>query len=108
VTGELNCPYCLWPITADESAQSCGYCSATYHRECWSENRGCGTFGCPSWSTSSPRARRAPAPTTEAVDGRVVVTAEMDPPSGVARFCDMCGQAVLVDDRFCGLCGNTL
>lgn len=118
MSSDLNCPYCLWPIKVDEAAEECAHCSARYHAECWNENGGCGTFGCPAWAASQtgqaapPPPANRPASTTggTTTSEPVVVTAEPLPPVGTTarRFCDMCGQQVDPGDRFCGVCGNTL
>lgn len=111
VSVELKCPFCLWPITADEAVETCGHCAARYHRECWIENQGCGTFGCPAWATTQTggAAPPPPAPSTPAVGAAaVVVVAEPEPEPTRPRFCDRCGEQVTPVDRFCGGCGNTL
>lgn len=115
MTGQLNCPYCLWPMKPDEAVESCGHCSARYHAECWVENGGCGTFGCPAWAAGQsgtpppPPASRAGAVGTTAA-APVVITAEPAPAEAAParRFCDMCGQRVEAGDLFCGSCGTTL
>lgn len=120
MTGELNCPYCLWPMKPDEAVESCGHCSARYHAECWVENGGCGTFGCPAWAAgqsgtappAAPSASAGAAGTTAAAP--VVITADAPatdaPPDAppARQFCDMCGQRVEAGDQFCGSCGTTL
>lgn len=117
MAGDLKCPYCLWPIKGDEAVEECAHCSARYHAECWAENGGCGTFGCPAWAAGQTGTAPPPPPVTPRVAGAtgtaaspVVVSADPLPPvaASARRFCDMCGQPVTADDRFCGGCGNTL
>lgn len=40
------CTYCRTPIGPAEPATKCSDCNSTYHEECWSENGGCGVYGC--------------------------------------------------------------
>jgi hypothetical protein len=41
------CPLCRSPICQGDSISTCPECKTMYHEECWSENRGCGIYGCP-------------------------------------------------------------
>ncbi len=40
-----NCPYCQFPLKADSEVVVCAECHIPHHRECWTENGGCTTFG---------------------------------------------------------------
>ncbi len=42
------CPFCRFPIKKDEEVITCPDCQATLHADCWRENGGCTTYGCPS------------------------------------------------------------
>jgi len=42
-----NCPYCQTPIKPVDDVVVCTVCEQPHHRECWIENGGCTTFGCP-------------------------------------------------------------
>lgn len=42
-----TCPYCQYTIKPDISTVCCSSCSIPHHFECWNENNGCTTFGCP-------------------------------------------------------------
>lgn len=109
MSGELKCPYCLWPITEGETTETCVHCAARYHHECWVENKGCGTFGCPAWATTVTGGALAPPPLTAHVArGPMVVESVVTTVEPGTHFCDRCGQPVQPDDRFCGGCGNTL
>jgi hypothetical protein len=110
-----KCPFCFWVINEDDHRRGCQDCPAVLHAECWTENGGCTTFGCPAWAASQgvpaapppvvappPPAAPAPAPAPVAaapLPGVATVT---------AQFCDQCGTAVVGNDRFCASCGNTL
>jgi len=45
-----NCPYCQTPIKPGVSVIVCPNCQMPHHRECWTENSGCTTYGCKSKS----------------------------------------------------------
>lgn len=40
------CPICQTAIQGDEPSAGCPDCDQVHHTECWSENGGCGTYGC--------------------------------------------------------------
>ena len=41
------CPVCRWAVEPGDVTRACPSCEAVYHAECWEQNRGCATFGCP-------------------------------------------------------------
>ena len=41
-----DCAACHSQIAAGERMHTCKECGATMHADCWSENRGCATYGC--------------------------------------------------------------
>lgn len=42
------CPYCRFPIKAGDEVVICPSCAVPHHADCWRENGGCTTYGCPS------------------------------------------------------------
>lgn len=44
--GAEICPVCQWKVEPVEPSTDCPACGATYHTECWTENRGCAVYGC--------------------------------------------------------------
>lgn len=40
------CAVCQWPIEPGEPTEICSACSTPFHRDCWTENKGCSTYGC--------------------------------------------------------------
>lgn len=69
-----DCAACHTSIAANEAVHTCPECAATMHHDCWTENRGCATYGCPqvgvldrdSGEDSAPA--DDPAPATPAND----------------------------------------
>lgn len=46
------CPYCQSAIKIGAETVYCGSCHLPYHKDCWTENRGCAVFGCESKESS--------------------------------------------------------
>lgn len=40
------CAICLTSIAPEDAPVACPACQAPYHLECWTENGGCGVYGC--------------------------------------------------------------
>ena len=40
------CGVCHWPIEAGEEKHVCKSCGTPFHVDCWTENKGCSTYGC--------------------------------------------------------------
>ena len=45
---KIICPICCSEIYSHEERKQCPNCNVYYHQECWEENQGCATYGCPS------------------------------------------------------------
>ena len=43
-----TCPYCRFPLKPGEPVITCPACKLPHHADCWTENRGCTTYGCQS------------------------------------------------------------
>jgi hypothetical protein len=56
------CPICQSMIGAAEAVLTCSECEQTYHRECWLEVGGCGTYGCKEAPTSKKESQAELAP----------------------------------------------
>ena len=42
------CAYCQYEIKLGDRVARCLDCKALMHEECWNENKGCTSYGCPS------------------------------------------------------------
>ena len=47
-----TCPYCQSKIKLDADFTVCPSCGTPHHKECWEENKGCTTYGCPENPTT--------------------------------------------------------
>lgn len=51
-----TCPYCQFPLKPGDDLRVCGQCGMPHHADCWNENGGCTTYGCPeapTWRASA-------------------------------------------------------
>jgi hypothetical protein len=127
-----TCAYCLWRFTseADEAITVCQSCGTPYHVECFYENAGCATFGCPAWVSSQaaagvpgvvvpppapPQPMPAPAVTTRVASAPLSPTPEpvapvAEQPTTVQRwnFCSQCGSRLETHYDFCIQCGQRI
>jgi hypothetical protein len=126
-----TCAYCLWRFTEDDAPQitSCVSCSTPYHADCFRENGGCATFGCPDWAARQGAvvAQPAPAPSLESLGahaagtGSTPVTVPAPPAAGFGamvqassgpavrpNFCDQCGTGIGPSYVFCSGCGRRI
>lgn len=84
-----QCTICLSALGDGAPAVRCPQCRLAYHRECWTENGGCGAFGCPL----APE-----APKEEEAEGPVQTV------WGDKKRCPKCGkdiQAIAIKCRHC-------
>lgn len=49
-----TCPYCRFPLKPGEQVMTCPACKVPHHADCWSENRGCTTYGCQGTAAPAP------------------------------------------------------
>ena len=56
-----TCSVCQWDVEPQQVLQRCPDCGALYHRDCWQENNGCGSYGCAQVGAVAPQAVDAPA-----------------------------------------------
>ena len=89
-----SCPYCQFPLKEQDAIVVCSECAMPHHQECWTENRGCTTYGCEGDSKASS-------------DGLVHVergTSGIDS-SNASSFCTHCGNALQAGNQYCTTCG---
>ena len=48
------CPICCTIVEDSDEAIACPDCKIKYHKDCWIDNNGCATYGCPSSGCLAP------------------------------------------------------
>jgi Prokaryotic RING finger family 1/zinc-ribbon domain len=96
VAADAGCAYCLWNFSDSpgEPITRCEFCKTPFHIECYEENGGCVTFGCPAWTADQL--------------GEPLPVAAPPPAMTQLQFCTYCGVQVSPADRFCEQCGSAL
>jgi hypothetical protein len=74
-----KCSICHSPINPGESFVTCPDCAMQYHAECWQENLGCSSYGCPQVNCLKP-AEATPAPVPVEKSDAPSTEAEIAPP----------------------------
>ena len=87
-----TCPICGCAFEETDEIRICPDCKVPHHDECWSENKGCSTYGCKSTAHQE---------THTGVDTGVGNNAGMVP-------CPACGAMHPASDLVCGVCGKLL
>ncbi|MFQ6097187.1 MAG: RING finger protein [Armatimonadota bacterium] len=70
-----TCPYCQFVIKPGDTVVLCPHCEIPHHEDCWTDNRGCTTFGCAGAEVLA----HEPAPST-------VGARPLGPPSPAAPY----------------------
>jgi len=86
------CGICLSALGADEESATCSTCSASYHADCWQENRGCAVYGC----SEAPHVEQR-----SSVEIPVSFWGQENKP------CPSCGREILAAATRCRFCGAT-
>ncbi len=88
---EANCSLCHLPLKDEEPLTSCPACGATSHEECWTENGGCGVYGC----TEAPATEKQVMPETPTWWGQE------------HKLCPRCGREIKAAALRCRFCQTT-
>lgn len=98
-----NCPYCQTPVKNESEAIVCPQCSTPHHHECWEENKGCTTFGCPN-NTSAPSGTNVGDLTLREAELLTVT----EPVSSTLINCNKCDGLIDENSIYCKFCGNKI
>jgi hypothetical protein len=86
------CGICLSALEAGEESATCSTCGASYHADCWLENKGCAVYGC----SGAPH-----------VDQRSSVEIPVSFWGQESKPCPSCGREILAAATRCRFCGAT-
>lgn len=87
-----TCPICGCAFEETDEIRICPDCKVPHHVECWTENRGCSTYGCKS---------------TAHQETHTSVDLGKDNNAGMVS-CPACGAMHPASDLVCGVCGKLL
>ncbi|HXE55790.1 MAG TPA: FHA domain-containing protein [Tepidisphaeraceae bacterium] len=68
---ETLCGACQTPISLLDETKTCPDCGVAFHANCWTENRGCSSYGCRQvgiLDADAPHSADAPVPVQSAID----------------------------------------
>ena len=86
------CGICLSALGPDEASVSCSACNASYHGDCWQENKGCAVYGC----SEAPQ-----------IDQRSSLEIPVSFWGQENKPCPACGREILAAATRCRFCGAT-
>lgn len=106
-----TCPYCQTNIKQGADLIVCPECGTPHHKECWSENRGCTTFGCKENYDVKKKASEVIDVGSQTLDEVQNLLNQPPPPiipvtpAKKLINCPECKSLVEENSRFCKYCG---
>ena len=101
VAGQI-CSLCRSSIQLAEDLRYCEHCKQPYHLECWTENRGCATYGCRNAPGAAAQISSPPLSVlkveTDKSCGKTI-------PTQNTAFCRECGKVIPDAAAICVNCG---
>lgn len=89
-----TCPICGCGFEEGDEIRMCPDCKTPHHDECWSENRGCSTYGCASAAHQETHTTDSMASGSSGESGMIA--------------CPACGAMHPATDLVCAACGKLL
>lgn len=97
-----SCPVCCTEIQEGDDIIVCPDCKMVYHKDCWHDNNGCATYGCPSAGCLNP-----PPMKVDVQDGSSAQTVNANHGNSAIR-CPQCNTQLEAGATFCWSCGADL
>lgn len=97
-----TCPFCKTNFKPDDELVVCSECDMPHHKDCWIENRGCTTFGCPGTIKNADHTATSVTRTHMNYDDGVMTV--INP----FVYCTKCGAQNESTASYCSKCGNRL
>lgn len=88
----MRCMICRSAIAPHEETHRCDQCQCYFHKDCWVENEGCATPGCPN--------------VPEKVVSRDEASDEISYWGATTKLCPACGETIPVKEIDCPFCGE--
>ena len=100
------CPICCTKVEENDEAITCPDCQIIYHKDCWIDNNGCATYGCPSSGCLAP----PPPKISFGEDNEVLQdnTEHITKQSSESIVCPYCQTVLSANTKFCWNCGKDL
>ena len=100
------CPVCCTIVEEKDESITCPDCKIKYHKDCWIDNDGCATYGCPSSGCLAPPPPSiSPSECDEALHDNIEdATAQ----SYESIICPHCQTKLSSNTSFCWNCGKEL
>jgi len=104
------CPFCKTEIKEGDKVTVCPACNIPHHESCWTENKGCTTFGCSEQVYEAQQTN----PTDVCSNCGFTLGEGQDfcPKCGVSKntskknVCGRCGAELMDGQEFCSKCGQ--
>lgn len=104
------CPYCKTKIREGEAVIVCPACGIPHHASCWTENKGCTTFGCSQQHYEAQGTNPTsicPNCGTPLGDGQAFCPNCGTPKNSAKKnICSNCGAELKPGQQFCSKCGH--
>ncbi len=100
------CPICCTIVEDSDESITCPDCKIIYHKDCWVDNDGCATYGCPSSGCLAPAPPIiSPSECDEVLHNNCESAMEQ---SYASFICPYCQTKLSSNTSFCWNCGKEL
>lgn len=98
------CPVCCTRLSESDGTVVCPDCKMVYHQDCWADNNGCATYGCPSSGCLAPPPLAIHQDEAEVTSTQSALTANSDS----TIKCPYCGTGLADGNQICWNCGKDI
>ena len=100
------CPVCCTIVDENDEAIICPDCKIKYHKDCWIDNNGCATYGCPSSGCLAPPPSQIGL--DECIEALQDNSENITTQSTESIVCPYCQTKLSGNTKFCWNCGKDL
>ena len=98
-----SCPVCCTEIQEGDDTIVCPDCKMVYHKDCWKDNNGCATYGCPQAGCLNPPPMKV---TTQNIQDSDETNTNLNYQNGIR--CPKCNTLLEEKATFCWSCNTDL